>query len=460
MTRVQLRFPLGLGHQLHAVVFAHGGAHENVAFCLVSHVQTEDATILIVRHVIPLPESDYVPDAGHGAVWRGTAMLPIMELAIREQLGIVLVHAHDTSRPAQLSRDDLESARRLVSMFAARVPRRPHASVVLGRGTAAGFVVFPDEQSQITAMSVRWLGNSISDWPRHGHGAERDDEVFDRQALVVENQAVLAEASIVVVGLCGGGSHVVQQLAHAGVGTVVGVDADTCDTSNLHRLVGMHRTDASAERSKTAIMARMVGSIGTGTRFVAAPDRVPEPRSLDALRSADVIVGCVDNLHTRADLQEIAWRYAIPYIDVGVSIRSTEGTSSEPRVTVGGNVLVLIPGGFCMWCIGFLSEEKLAGETAGRGRSYFETKEGEAQVISFNGLVASQAVTEVLQLITGFRGCSIDPAALELSGGRQRGLLKLDGLRGTLDDWGAQRRSTCLCCEQRLGLGSTAWRAA
>jgi hypothetical protein len=442
-------------------VFSHDRTHENVAFCLVSHAQVGATTLLVVRRVISLREEDYLRDSGHGAAWSGASMIPAIELAMREDLGIVLVHAHDFPGEARLSSDDLASARRLVPTFVARVPGRPHGSVVLGRGNAAGFVALPGAAPGVVGeIAVRWLGKSIVDWPQHGNQAGSDNEVFDRQALVVGDQNAIATASVAVVGLCGGGSHVVQQLAHVGFGTVIGVDADTSEATNLHRQVGMRPDDAKSKRPKTEIMERLVTSIGTGTRFVAVRERVPEPRALEALRSADVIVGCVDNLHARADLQEIAWRYSIPYIDVGVSIRPSAGKASEPRVTVGGNVLILVPGGFCMWCIGYLSEEKLAQETGGKGRSYFQTKEGEAQVVSFNGVVASQAVSEVFQLFAGFRGNSIDPAALSLSGDRQRGVLKLDGLRGTLDDWGAQRRPNCQCCEWHLGAGSTVWRAA
>jgi len=462
MNSVQMRFPLGLGHSLREAVFAQGHHHETVAFCLVSHAQLGGSTVLVVRHVLKLDEHDYLRESGHGAAWSGTSMLPIIEAAIREDLGIVLVHAHDFPGSARLSSDDLASARRLVPMFQARVPGRPHGSVVLGRGTAAGFVALPDEAPKLLGnVAVRWMGKAIENWPRRADEAGRDGEVFDRQALVVGDQTSLAEACGAVVGLCGGGSHAVQQLAHMGLGTVMGVDHDFSERTNLHRQVGMTPTDARRKRAKTNIMARLVKSIGTGTRFVGIEGRVPEPHVVEALKRADVIIGCVDNLHARADLQEIAWRYCIPYVDVGVSIRPLKGTASAPRVAVGGNVLVLIPGGFCMWCLGFLSEEKLREETDGKGRSYFQSKKGQAQVVSLNGVVASHAVTEVLQLLTGFRGSTLDPAGLLLDDSDlQRGAFKLDGLRGTLLDWGTRRRPDCPVCNSRLSAGSALWKAA
>jgi hypothetical protein len=461
MSRLQLRFPLGLGHELREIVFAHGGRHETVTFCLVSHTELDGVTVLVVRHVLKLGEADYLRDSGHGAAWSGASMLPAIETAMQEGLGIVVVHAHDFGGHARLSTDDLTSARRLVPMFCARVPGRPHGSIVLGRGTAAGFVALPGEGPRlIDDVSVRWMGSAIENWPRRGGDLARDLEIFDRQALVVGDQGTLATASAVVVGLCGGGSHVVQQLAHSGIGTIVGIDPDVSDRTNLHRQVGMRPSDADRKRLKTKIMARLVRSIGTGTNFVGIEGRVPERHVLEALKRADVIVGCIDNLHARADLQEIAWRYCIPYLDVGVSIRPLTGTASDPRVSIGGNVLVLIPGGFCMWCSGFLSDEKLREELEGKDRSYFQGKKGEAQVVSLNGVVASQAVTEALQLLTGFRGSSVDPAAVSLEEDLQRGAFKLDGVRGTLLDWGARRRATCPNCAVRLSAGSALWRAA
>jgi hypothetical protein len=80
-------------------------------------------------------------------------------------------------------------------------------------------------------------------------------------------------------------------------------------------------------------------------------------------------------------------------------------------------------------------------------------------VVSLNGLVASQAATEVLQLLTGFAGTGLAPGHLALNGqpGMQRGFRKLDGVRGTLEDWGASRRPDCSFCNATLGAGTVAW---
>lgn len=461
MIDVQMRLPLGLGHRLRELVFARA-SHEVVAFCLVSHVAIGRTTVLLVRDVIALSEGDYVLDSRHGAAWRGSAMLPVLERATNEGLGIVLVHAHDFAQPARLSFDDLASARRLVPMFQARVPGRPHGSIVLGQGTAAGLVAMPGRDPQLVErVRVRWLGSSLVDWPAIVGDPTFDRDVFDRQALVVGEQARLAAARVAVAGLSGGGSPTVQGLAMAGIGTIIGIDPDHCEPSNGHKVVGMSPSDGKLKRPKTKVMQRLVRAIGNGTKFIGIEGRVPEPRTLEALITADVIVGCGDNLHLRSDLMEIAWRYSIPYIDEGVSIRALKSAANERRVSIGGNVHVFLPGGFCGWCCGFISDEKLRAERGGRDdRSYFQNKKGEAQVASFNATVAGAAVSEVLQLLTGYRGSTLDPAGLLVGDDLQRGLLKFDGGRGTFEEWGARRRPDCAFCADTLSAGAVFWSRA
>jgi hypothetical protein len=462
MNDLELRVPLGLGETVMETVFRQG-RHEYVAIGLVALATLDGREVLLLRHVYDLPEAAYLAAPGHGGAWRGTAMLPAIETAMEEGLGIVLVHAHRHDGPPRLSGDDRTSANRLVPMFQARVPTRPHGSIVLSRTHATGVVKMPGALDQEADIDVRWLGVSILDWRRSVERQQvRDARAFARQMLVVDDdgQQTLAHARVAVVGLGGGGSHVAQQLAHLGVGELILIDADRAAPTDRHRLVGLTRPDVWLRRWKTRVIRRAVRRIGMGTRCDIITERVPGPAAIAALKRADVIVGCVDNLHARADLQELSWRFLIPYVDVGVNIRAIERPEPQgPRVTIGGNVLTVIPGGFCMWCCGFLSKEKLAAELLGPDRSYFENRGGEAQVVSLNGLVAGQAVTEVLQLLSGFAGSGLGARAVELDGQSriQRGFRKLDGVRGTLVDWGTSRRPECRFCREILAAGAVAW---
>jgi len=452
---VELRIPFGLGDSLLDHIYQQG-EHEHVAFGLVSHSVGTRSTTLHLRRLIPLDESAYVANHSHGAMWRGSAMFPVMEAAMNETLGIVVFHAHDHDGVPSLSHDDLQNANKLIPMFQKRVPGRPHGTIVLSRTHASGLVWMPTVRKPLPLARLRLFGSAILDLQSQRESiAGETPTQYARQTLVVspQGQARLRGAKIAVVGVGGGGSHVIQQLAYLGVGEIVAIDPDAYDESNRHRLVSALKADLG--RPKVDIFHRLVKKIGLTGRVRPVRAGVPDRDAVEALRQCDVIVGCVDTLFARSDLQELASRYLIPYVDIGAAIRVIpDASASDARVVVAGNIFTFVPGSFCLWCLGFLSPEKLEAEQNGPTRGYFEKNTQEAQVVSFNGVLASQAVTEVLQLLVGFRGVGIRHSDLALGGASTcRGYKKFDGLAGTLQEWGGVRRSDCPHCGNVLGAG-------
>jgi hypothetical protein len=451
---LELRIPFGIGESLQKHIY-RSGTHEHVVFGLVSHSARRGLTTLYVRQLIPLHESDYVPNAAHGAVWRGSAMFPVMEAAMERGLGIVIFHAHNHVGVPGLSRDDLQSADKLIPMFRKRVPARPHGTIVISRTHASGLIWLPGTRTPQPLTKVRWFGSSIIDFECQRETPVETPPEYSRQALVVtpQGQARLRSAKIAVVGAGGGGSHVIQQLAYLGIGEIVVIDPDVYQESNRHRLVSGLRADLGTP--KVDIFHRLVRKIGLGGRVRRVCAAVPDVDAVEALRNCDLIIGCVDTLFARSDLQDLASRYLIPYIDIGATVRLVpDAAPSDPRIVVAGNVFTFIPGSFCLWCCGFLSREKIQAEQNGPTRGYFEKNAQEAQVVSFNGVLASQAVTETLQLLTGFRGAGLRQIDLGMpSASTVRGYKKFDGVAGSLQEWGGVRRLDCAHCGNALGAG-------
>lgn len=71
---------------------------------------------------------------------------------------------------------------------------------------------------------------------------------------------------------------------------------------------------------------------------------------------------------------------------------------------MAGQVIVSLPGGPCMRCLGFLTEEKLAREAARYGAAG-----PRAQVVWSNGVLASSAVGVAMQLLTTWAGATVCP---------------------------------------------------
>jgi hypothetical protein len=276
--------------------------------------------------------------------------------------------------------------------------------------------------------------------------------LLERQPIAANHivKRILGDTTVAVVGLSGGGSQVVPQLTALGIGTILGIDNQRVERGNLHATSQFGWLDVTLGRRKTNVAKSGAWWVNRRSRFIAVNARVPEPAALDAVKVADVVVGCVNNLHARADLMELCWRYCIPYVDIGLSatVKQPWDKSGPPPLTgLPGNLFVGVPGGACMWCTEFLTKEKLDAETDGRGRSYLrDGKDQDAYVLSFNGLLASQAVSEVVQLMVGYA-----------PGDSQRTYRRFDGMSGSMLECIVQRKAGCELCNSVLAVGDLLW---
>ena len=96
----------------------------------------------------------------------------------------------------------------------------------------------------------------------------------------------------------------------------------------------------------------------------SSPSKLPLRRSLTELKTCDAVVGCVDSLQTRSEIQKFSWRYLVPEIDVGIGTDVASSDEARRVRAIAGHVHVYLPGGPCMWCTGLLSSEKLELDTA------------------------------------------------------------------------------------------------
>ncbi|MDB5388767.1 MAG: thiamine/molybdopterin biosynthesis protein [Planctomycetaceae bacterium] len=222
------------------------------------------------------------------------------------------------------------------------------------------------------------------------------------------SDAIFADAQIGVVGLGGGGSHIVQQLAHIGISHLRLFDPDSIDPegTNLNRLVGATATDVRVGTPKTAIAARLVLGINPSADLVLV--QKPWQESIGILRNCDVIVGCVDTFRGRQELERAARRFHIPYIDIGMDVHAF---GDDYLLT--GQVFLSLPGDKCMTCFGLLREDLLALEASRYGAAGIRQ-----QVIWPNGVLASTAVGLVIRLLAPWSPQAIGPVLLEYDGNR------------------------------------------
>jgi hypothetical protein len=210
---------------------------------------------------------------------------------------------------------------------------------------------------------------------------------FDRQQFLgPHSEHILARTRIAVAGLGGGGSHIVQQGAHVGIGEFCVFDPDHVEDSNLNRLVGATEQDAAEMTPKVVVAKRAIQAVNPHASVITGPNRWQADAEM--LRTCAVVFGCVDRFDEREELEGYCRRFLIPYIDVGMDVHAV-----GDQFAVSGQVILSLPGGPCMRCMGFFdgdNDEKPAYLDAG----------ARPQVIWPNGVLASTAIGVFMQLFT------------------------------------------------------------
>ena len=128
----------------------------------------------------------------------------------------------------------------------------------------------------------------------------------------------------------------------------------------------------------------------------------------ELLQVCDFIFGCVDSFRERDQLERLARRFLIPYLDLGMDVHTV-----GDYFVISGQLAFSLPDSPCLWCMGLLTEARLAEEA----RTYCAAG-GKPQVIWPNGILASSAVGLFVNSLFQWQGDFEAPLLLEYDGNR------------------------------------------
>jgi len=205
--------------------------------------------------------------------------------------------------------------------------------------------------------------------------SERELERYDRQIMIfgVEGQEKLKGSKVAVVGVGGLGSPVAYYLAAAGIGTILLIDEQTPELSNLNRQI-LHWEEDIGKNPKPLSAKWKLERFNSDIKIETFVGRLTEENIDEVLDGVDVIVDCLDNFETRFLLDDYAHRKRVPLVHGAV-----EGTF--------GQVTTVVPG--------ITKSLREIFPNAGK-------KEGKFPILGATaGVVASIQVLEVIKLLTG-----------------------------------------------------------
>lgn len=419
---------------------------ESAALATAGYFRTERGIHLAVRDVLIPGERDYNV--------RTARRLEISPLYFNRAIGaadadgitVIQMHTHPLGGAAlEYSPSDDYGESESSDTVRKCLYGRPMGSLLFGPESMAGRVWTEDGGVEPIGQ-LRVVGRRMAMRPLARNAGEDtvDTSLYDRQirAFGIAGQRILSGIRVGIAGVGGTGSSVAEQLARAGVKRFTLVDRDAFSASNLTRMYG---TDAATpSRPKVEVVRENIGRIAPDAAVDAAAMDIVSQEALACLGECDVVFGCTDRQAPRSVLNELAYQYFVPVIDVGVGIDSRDGRMAGGTVRAS----IVAPSLPCLFCSGIISPDRILAESLDPADRRAREREGyvvglgdeEApSVVSLTTMAASYAVLLLKDMLFGIT----DPA---------RSMLLVDV--GTLETtFPASRARPGCVCAARTGRG-------
>ena len=165
---------------------------------------------------------------------------------------------------------------------------------------------------------------------------------YSRQILLQEigkeGQVILQNKKVAIVGIGALGTVAAELLARAGVGSLILIDRDVVEQSNLQRQTLFDEKDIG--KNKAAAAEKRIKKINSEITVESLTIHL-NPQNSDSLQDADLILDCTDNLQTRFLINDYCRKEKKPWIYAAA-------------IKTSGYVMPVLPDGPCLQC--FLSE--------------------------------------------------------------------------------------------------------
>lgn len=184
-------------------------------------------------------------------------------------------------------------------------------------------------------------------------------EIYNRSELMLGKKNISKisnNQTITIVGVGGIGSIIAENLIHSGFNSLILVDHDVAEVSNLNRVVGLKYEDAVKNKLKVDIVEEHLKSINPEVNISKYPFKFEEITDLSEIINSDWIIMATDNHYSRYLLQEFSFKYYIPFINVGVNITADEGEVSDIS---GETIIVRMGDRYCLSCLNRLNSNEI-----------------------------------------------------------------------------------------------------
>lgn len=405
--------------QLHRHLFP-GDHDEHGAVILSGIAETETEVTFIAREVlIARDKDDFVPGKHGYRALSADFVARASHRAATQKLCYFSVHNHGGFDSVSFSDTDLESHERGYPALLDILGGGPLGALVFAKNAVAGEIWTREGITQLDAMTIVGL-NAETIYPELPKVSCNGPSLYHRQSLLFGSagQDRLAKAKVVIIGLGGVGSLVNEYVARLGVGTIVAIDFDQLEDTNVPRVVGsklwesftwlrtsrfplLRKLGDRLARHKVEIAKRVAKQANANVNFIPIRGNIRDQSVAAHCTDADFIFLCADSMQSRLIFNAILHQYVIPGVQIGSKVPIDKTTGAVGNVFAVSRLVLPETNGGCLLCNDLISfdriQEEALSEEERRRQAYVEDPDVKApSVITLNALGAAHAVNQFL----------------------------------------------------------------
>lgn len=212
---------------------------------------------------------------------------------------------------------------------------------------------------------------------------------------------------IAIVGCGRTGSSVARSLVKTGLQRIALIDPDRVEPHNLGEMDGVGIHDIGGFKASALHASLEREGLLEGPTVCAISESVTSFSPLSAIKHADLLVCCVDNVSARLSTAILAKLYLKPLVDIGTGVLRLAG-----GIRIGADVRLVLPDR-CLLCFGGIPGLTSAWSTTISASSRAPSEPGDWRRERAGSLrsLNQQAVGSALQMIEGLVSGRISASA-------------------------------------------------
>ncbi|HZK52894.1 MAG TPA: HesA/MoeB/ThiF family protein [Desulfosporosinus sp.] len=194
----------------------------------------------------------------------------------------------------------------------------------------------------------------------------------NKKTLSDEDQHMLGNSCVAIVGCGGLGGYIAEQLARIGVGRLVIIDGDRFEVSNLNRQI--MATELNIGQWKAEAAQERLSRVNSEVQVDVIRGWFKEDKASEMLRDVDLVCDALDSRATRVMLERVCHQMELPLVYASIA-----GWFGQLGVSLPGDLSVF--------------------RLFGRGEQGVESAWGNPAFTP--AVLASLSVTETVKLLVG-----------------------------------------------------------